>query len=59
LEFLSEYEFDIKHIKEKYIRVVYALIIRMHEIHAKAISMYQSDLKDIILEVANSDLPDM
>jgi hypothetical protein len=32
-----------------------ALKRRVHELHAIAISMYQSDLKDIILEVAKLD----
>jgi hypothetical protein len=56
LEFLSEYDFDIKNIKWKENKVVDALSIRVHELHARAISMYQSDLKDKILEVAKSDL---
>jgi predicted PolB exonuclease-like 3'-5' exonuclease len=33
-----------------------ALNRRVHELHAIAISMYQSDLKHKILEVANLDL---
>ena len=49
LEFLSEYDFDIKHIKGKENKVADALSIRVHELHAKTISMYRSDLKDIIL----------
>jgi hypothetical protein len=36
--------------------VVDALRRRVHELHATTISMYQSDLKDIILEAAKSDL---
>jgi hypothetical protein len=47
LEFLSEYDFDIKHIKGKENKVVDALRRRVHELHATTISMYQSDLKDI------------
>jgi hypothetical protein len=54
LEFLSEYDFDIKHIKGKENKVVDALSRRLHELHATTISMYQSDLKDKILEAAKS-----
>ena len=56
LEFLSEYDFDIKHIKGKENKVVDALSRRVHELHVIAISMYQSDLKDKILEAAKSYL---
>jgi hypothetical protein len=56
LEFLSEYDFDIKHIKVKENKVVDALNKRVHELHATTISMYQSDLKPIILEVVKLDL---
>jgi hypothetical protein len=55
LEFLSEYDFDIKHIKGKENKVVDALSRRVHEMHATTISMYKYDLKDIILEAAKSD----
>jgi hypothetical protein len=48
LEFLSEYDFDIKHIKGKENKVVDALRRRVHELHATAISLYQSNLKDKI-----------
>jgi hypothetical protein len=56
LEFLSEYDFDIKHIKGKENKVADALNIRVHEFHATTISMYQSDLKDRIIEATKSDL---
>jgi hypothetical protein len=56
LEFLCEYDFDIKHIKGKENKVVDALNRRVHELHATTISMYQSDLKDRIVEAAKSDL---
>jgi hypothetical protein len=55
LEFLSEYDFDINHIKGKEKKVVDALKKRVHEMHATTISMYKSDLKDRILEAAKSD----
>jgi hypothetical protein len=56
LEFLSEYDFDIKHIKGKENKVANALRRRVHELHDTSISMYQSDLKHIILEAASLDL---
>ena len=59
LEFLSEYDFDMKHIKVKENKVVDALRRRMYEMHATTISMYQSDLKDIILGAEKSNLPYM
>jgi hypothetical protein len=55
LEFLSEYDFDIKHIKGKENKVVDALRRRVHELHATTINMYQSDLKDGTTEAAKSD----
>jgi hypothetical protein len=55
LEFLSEYEFDIKHIKGKENKVVDALNLRVHEMHATTIGMYRFDLEDRILEAANLD----
>ena len=56
LEFLSEYDFYIKHIKGKENKVDDALSRRVHELHAKTISMYQTDIKRKIMEVANADL---
>jgi hypothetical protein len=56
LEFLSEYDFDIKHIKGKENKVSDALSRRVHELHVTTISMYQSYLKDIIIEATKSDL---
>jgi hypothetical protein len=55
LEFLSKYDFDIKHIKGKENKVVDALNRRVHEMHATTISMYQTNLKDKILEATKSD----
>jgi hypothetical protein len=52
LEFLSEYEFDINHIKGKENKVANALNRRVHEFHSTTIIMYQSYLKDKILEAA-------
>jgi hypothetical protein len=56
LEFLSEYDFDIKHIKGKENKVADALSRRVHELHATTISMYQTDIKRKILEATNADL---
>jgi hypothetical protein len=56
LEFLCEYDFEIKHIKGKENKVADALSRRVHELHATTISMYQTDITSIILEVANVDL---
>jgi hypothetical protein len=55
LDFHSEYYFDIKHIKGKENNVVYALDMRVHEMHDRTISMYQSYFKDRILEAGKSD----
>jgi hypothetical protein len=56
LEFMCEYKFDIKYIKGKENKVVDALSKKVHELHATAIRMYRTDIKDIILEVASVDL---
>jgi hypothetical protein len=56
LEFLCEYDFDIKHIKGKENKVVDALNKRVHELHAATIIMYQIDIKSRILEAANAYL---
>jgi hypothetical protein len=56
LEFLFDYDFDIKHIKGKENKVDDALSRRVHELHATTISMYQTDIKRKILDVSNTDL---
>ena len=56
MEFLYEYDFDIKHIKEKQNNVVDALNRRVHELHATTIIMYQTDIKGIIYEAAKVEL---
>ena len=53
MEFLSEYEFKIKHIKGKENQVADAIRMRGHEVHISSISMYMSDLRDQIIAVAN------
>jgi hypothetical protein len=52
LEFLCEYDFDIKHIKGKENKVADAISRRVHELHATTISMYQTNLKGKISEAA-------
>ena len=52
LEFLCEFEFDIKHMKGKENKVVYALSRRFH---VEAVSTYQTDFKAKILQVIASD----
>jgi hypothetical protein len=56
LEFLCEYDFDIKHIKGKENKVVDALSKKVHELHATAISMHITEIKDRIFDAANADL---
>jgi hypothetical protein len=55
LEFMSEYDFEIKNIKGKENQVVDALSRRAHEVHVAAINMYMTDLKDQIIAAGNSD----
>jgi hypothetical protein len=50
MEFLSEYDFDIKHIKGKENKVVDALSRRVHIMHVTDVSMHQSDLKKTFLD---------
>jgi hypothetical protein len=54
MEFLSEYDFEIKHIKDNENQVVDALNIRAIEMHVSSIRMYETYLKEKILEVENS-----
>jgi hypothetical protein len=55
MKFLSEYDFEIKHIKGEENQVVDALNRRAHEKHIETINMYRTDMKDKIIAVANSD----
>jgi hypothetical protein len=55
LEFMSEYDFKIKHIKGKENQVVDALGMRAHEVHVEAMIMYMKYLKDQIIATTNSD----
>jgi hypothetical protein len=56
LEFLCEYDFNIKHIKGKEKTLVDALSRRVHELYATNISMYQTDIKGRIYKAAKADL---
>jgi hypothetical protein len=56
LEFLCQYDFDIKHIKGKENKVINALSRRVHELHATTIRMYRTDVKSRILEAASAYL---
>ena len=56
LEFLCEYDFDIKHIKGKEKNVDDALSRRVHELHATSISIYQNNLTSGSYEAAKVDL---
>jgi len=55
LEFLREYEFDIRHIKGKENKVVDAVSRGVHDMHDTTITMHMSYLKYRILGVANLD----
>jgi hypothetical protein len=50
LEFLSEYDFDIKHIEGKENKFVDALSRRVKIMNATAVSMHKLDLKSRILD---------
>jgi hypothetical protein len=50
LEFLSEYDLGINHIKGKENKFVDALSRRVHLMHATIVNMHQSDLESIILD---------
>jgi hypothetical protein len=50
---LSEYNFEIGHIKGKENQVVDALSRRAHEVHVATINMYMTALKDKIVAAIN------
>jgi hypothetical protein len=56
LEFLCDYDFDIKHIKGNENKVDDTRKRRVHELHTTTISMYQTDLKGKIFEDAKAYL---
>ena len=57
LEFLCEFDFEIKHIKGKENKVAYALSRKMQEMHVASLSIFQSDLRQqIVSHVAGDEL---
>jgi hypothetical protein len=56
LEFLCEYDFDIKNIKGRENKVVDALNMRVHELHATTIRMYQKNIKGRNSKAPKADL---
>ena len=48
LEFLCEFDFEIKHIKGKENKVTDAFIRKVHEMHLASLSICQSDLRQHI-----------
>jgi hypothetical protein len=55
MEFINEYDFDIKQIIGNENKVADALSKRVHAMHATTINMRKSDLRNIILEVVTLD----
>ena len=49
LEFLCEFDFEIKHIKGKENKVVYELRRKVHEMYVVSLSIFQSDLRQQIV----------
>ena len=55
LEFLCEIDFEIKHIKGKENKVVDALSRKVQEMHVASLSIFQSDLRQQIVNHAVED----
>ena len=55
LAFLSEYDFEIKHIKGKESLVAYALSRKQHEIDFVLISDYEPEFKTLLKKASNND----
>ena len=57
LEFLCEFDFEIKHIEGKKNKVVDALSRKMQEMHVASLSIFQSELRqEIVNHVAEDEL---
>ena len=55
LEFLCEFDFEIKHIKGKENKVVDELNMKVQEMHAASLSIFQSDLRQHIVNCTAED----
>ena len=55
MEFLSKYEFEIKHVKGKGNQLDDALSGISHEMHIASISMYKTYMKAKIIVATNSE----
>ena len=55
LEFLCEFDFEIKHIKGRENKVVDALSRKVHEMHLASLSIFQLDLRQYIVNHAAED----
>ena len=55
LEFLCEFDFEIKHIKGKENKVADALSRKAHEMHVESLSICQSDLRQQIVNHTTGD----
>ena len=55
LEFLCEFDFEIKHIKGKENKVADALSRKVQEMHVASLSIFQSDLRQQIVNHTTGD----
>ena len=55
MEFLCEFDFEIKHIKGKENKVVDALNRKVQEMHVASLSIFQSDLRQQIVNHTTRD----
>ena len=55
MEFLCEFDFEIKHIKGKENKVADALSRKVQEMHVTSLSIFQSDLRQQIVSHATGD----
>ena len=55
MEFLCEFDFEIKHIKGKENKVVDALSMKVHEMHVETLSIFQSDLRQQVVNHTAKD----
>ena len=55
MEFLCEFDFEIKHIKGNENKVVDALSKKVHEMHVESLSIFQPDLRKHIINRIGED----